>query len=235
MLKRKDLKIILATIMCIFSLFVCFTGVVAWFATNKSNNASGIHTQIYTHDLDMSYRVYKYSDDEKAAIDATNQLDALTLSRYDSVIKSRNVNTPIVLEFLISGVALGDNTPIDIVSYCTDATLTNKVISNIIKIQIAPINVVSTNVNDKYNEVISYFNDENVSSLQFKNGSIKQQEITYTLNNYSSMIVGNSLNLFILIDYSETLVDEFVFDIHDIQTTNFTNDLTSINCIPNEN
>ena len=183
----------------------------------------------------MSYRVYKYVDDEKAVIDVTNEQDALTLSRYDSVIKSRNVNTPIVLEFLISGVALGDNVPIDIVSHCTDATLTNKVISNIIKLQFAPINPTSINVNDRYNEVVSYFVDEEVPSVQFKNGSIKQREVTYTLNNYSSMIVGNSLNLFIMIDYSETLGDEFVFDIHDIQTTNFTNDLTSINCITNEN
>ena len=38
-----------------------------------------------------------------------------------------------------------------------------------------------------------------------------------------------------MLDYSETLVDTFTFDIQDVQTTNFTNDLTSINCIANEN
>ena len=136
-MRRKGLKIFLVTALCIFNLFVCFSSVYAWFASSKVDEVSGLQVQIYTHELDMNYRVFKYSDDDKAGIEVTHQPDALTLQRYDSVIKSRNVNTPIILEFLISGVALGENIPIDIVSHCTDATLTNKVISNIVKLQFA--------------------------------------------------------------------------------------------------
>ena len=234
-MRRKKLKIALATILCIFNLFICFSSAIAWFVANNVTSASGPQVQMYTHELDMSYKVYKYLDDEKAGVEVTNQQDALTLQRYDSVIKSRNVNTPIILEFLISGVALGENIPIDIVSHCTDATLTNKVISNIIKLQFAPIDIVSNDADVIYTTAVNYFKTNNVQEIQFKNGSVKSREVTYTLNNYSSYLDGMNLNLFIMIDYSETLVDDFTFDINDVQTTNFTNDLTSINCITNEN
>ena len=234
-MKRKGLKIFLSTAMCIFNLFTCFAGVYAWFTASQHNDVSGPAVQMYTHELDMSYRVFKYSDDEKAGVEVTGQQDALTLQRYDSVIKSRNVNTPIILEFLLSGVALGDNIPIDITSYCTDATLTNKVISNIVKLQFAPINIDSDDADEIYTTAVNYFKTESIPEIQFKNGSNKDLEVTYTLTNYSSYLNASGLNLFIMLDYSETLVDTFTFDIQDVQTTNFTNDLTSINCIANEN
>lgn len=234
-MRRKGLKIFLVTTLCIFNLFVCFSSVYAWFASSKIDEVSGLQVQIYTHELDMSYRVFKYSDDDKAGIDVTHQQDALTLQRYDSVIKSRNVNTPIILEFLISGVTLGENIPIDIVSHCTDATLTNKVISNIVKLQFAHIDINSNDSNTIYTTAVNHFKTNNIQELQFKNNNVKSTEITYTLSNYTSYLEGMNLRLFIMIDYSETLVDSFTFDINDIQTTNFTNDLTSINCIANEN
>ena len=234
-MKRKGLKIFLSTVMCIFNLFVCFAGVLAWFTAGQVDNASGPQIQMYTHELDMSYRVFKYSDDEKAGVEVTGQQDALTLQRYDSVIKSRNVNTPIILEFLLSGVALGENIPIDITSYCTDATLTNKVISNIVKLQFSPIEIESNDANEIYTTAVNYFKTESIPEVQFKNGNNKSLEITYTLNNYSSYLTSAGLNLFIMLDYSESLVDNFTFDIQDVQTTNFTNDLTSINCSTNEN
>lgn len=233
-MKRKGLKILLATTMCIFNLFICFSGAFAWFISSYRNNTSGMQVQIYTHDLDMSYKVYKYLDDEKCGVEVTGQQDALTLQRYDSVIKSRNVNTPIVLEFLLSGVVLGENIPINIISQCTDATLTNKVISNIIKLQFAHIDVSSTTASGIYEEVVNYFKNENIPEIQFKNGNVKDVEVTYTLENYASFLIGSNLKLYIMLDYSETLVDSFTFDIQDIQTTNFLNDLTSIRCVTDE-
>ena len=232
---RKGLKTTLATIICVFNLFVCFTGTFAWYVASKKSEILGPQVQIYTHELDMSYKVIKYSDDEKSGVEVTGQQDALTLQRYDSVIKSRNTNTAIILEFLLSGISLGENIPIEITTQCSDTTLTNKVISNIIKLQFAPIVINSHDSNTIYNTAVNYFKTNDIQEIQFKNDNIKNTSITYTLDNYSQYLTNAGLDLFIMIDYSEELIDGFTFDINDILTTSFTNDLIDINCFTNEN
>ena len=87
-MKRKGLKIFLATTMCIFNLFVCFSCVLAWFYTSNRVGISTPQVEIYTHNLDMSYRVFKYSDDAKSGIEVTGQQDALELQKYDSVFRN---------------------------------------------------------------------------------------------------------------------------------------------------
>ena len=228
-MKRKGLKITLATVMCIFNLFVCFSGVMAWFAAAKRNDAQGMQIQMEGHELNMSYRVFKYSDDYKAGVEVTARQDALEMQKYDSVITSRNEHTPIILEFLLTGVSLGENLPINITTTRSQSNANAKYISNIIKLQLAPLTINSDNPDTIYTTAISSLQSE--PEVVFDAGEL---ETTYVLNNYSSYLTSAGLTLYIMMDYSEDLVSNFTFDIHDTLTTSFQNDLLSISCITNE-
>lgn len=229
-MKHTKLKTILATIVVIFNLFVCFAGTYAWFVTVQKQGASGMQVQMYTHELDMNYNVYKYSDDDKAPINATGLPGALSLVEYDSVIKSRNENTPIIIEFLITGMALGENIPIYINTHCNETQATTHYLSNIIELKFAVIDsIVSNDVEVIYNSATSYFS--NVSGVKFREGNTKTQDVIYTLSNYNA---SNSLRLYIQLDYSEELIDTFEFTLSDSTTTTFLNDLTLIECYTNE-
>lgn len=227
-MKRKGLKIFLATTMCIFNLFVCFSCVLAWFYTSNRVGISTPQVEIYTHNLDMSYRVFKYSDDAKSGIEVTGQQDALELQKYDSVITSRNENTPIILEFLLNGASLNENLPISIITSRSQNNASIQAISNILKFQFAPLNINSNDDSVIYDSAVSYFrNQSNASS--FENG---EYEVVYELDNYASHITSVGLTLFIMLDYSEELIDNFRdnFDITDSTTVTFTNDLLNIVC-----
>lgn len=226
---RKGLKITLATIMCIFNLFVCFSGVLAWFAAAHRNDASGMQVQMEGHELDLSYRVFKYSDDYKAGVEVTARQDALEMQKYDSVITSRNEHTPIIIEFLFTGATLGENLPINITTTRSQSNASAKYISNIIKLQLAPLTINSDKPDTIYTTAISSLQNE--PEIIFDAGEL---ETTYVLNNYSSYLTSAGLTLYIMMDYSEDLVSNFTFDIHDTLTTSFQNDLLSISCITNE-
>ena len=232
-MKRKGLKTFLATTMCIFNLFVCFSGVLAWFAAAHRNDADGMQVQVYSHELTMSYRVFKYSDDEKAGVEVTAQQNALELQKYDSVITSRNENTPIILEFLLSGMALGENLPINITTSRSQSDATVQAISNIIKLQFAPLEINSNDGSVIYNTAVSYFRSQQDGAI-FEDG---ETEVSYELNNYSSHLTGAGLTLFIMLDYSESLIENFKdnFDITDSTTVAFINDLKEIVCTTYEN
>ena len=176
----------------------------------------------------MSYRVFKYSDDAKSGIEVTGQQDALELQKYDSVITSRNENTPIILEFLLNGASLNENLPISIITSRSQNNASIQAISNILKFQFAPLNINSNDDSVIYDSAVSYFrNQSNASS--FENG---EYEVVYELDNYASHITSVGLTLFIMLDYSEELIDNFRdnFDITDSTTVTFTNDLLNIVC-----
>ena len=233
-MKHTKLKVFLATLLSIFNLAVCFAGTYAWFTAAKMNSAENMQVQMYTHELDMSYHVYKYNDDQKGAINATGQSDALKLQKYDSVIKSRNMYTPIIIEFMITGMSLGEDIPVFINTHCKNTTTTDRVLSNIIQMKFAIIpTITSSDPNDIYFDAISEF--ENIEPNLFIENSIKRQDITYELSNYSSSIVGGNLRLYILLDYHEGLIDQFEFTYHDVQSTTFANDLERIVCVADEN
>jgi len=227
-MKRKGLKVLLATTMCIFNLFVCFSSVFAWFTAANKDNAAGMQVQIRAHELDMSYRVFKYSDDEKAGVEFTGQQDALEMQKYDSVITSRNEHTPIILEFLLSGVSLGENLPINITTTRSQSDATAKYISNIVKLQFAPLNISSNDGSVIYDTAVSYFRNQDNEAI-FEDG---ETEVNYELTDYSAYLTSSGLTLFIMLDYSEELIKRFRdnFDITDSTTVAFTNDLQNIIC-----
>ena len=234
-MKRKGWKIVLASMICAFNLFVCITGTVAWFVASRRLKAEGPQVQFYGHELDMKYKVYKYDDDQKQAIDVTGQTDALKLQKYDSVITSRNVNTPIILEFIITGMDLGENIPLYINTHCSNETTTDRVLSNIIQLQFAPISAITTtDANEIYHQSVNYFINNSIPEVVFKNGSVKTQDVLYELSNYENLIVDNTLRIFIKLDYSISLINSFNFSITDADTTSFANDLTLINCYTDE-
>lgn len=230
-MKHKNLKLFATTFLVIFNLFMCFAGTYAWFVVTKTNTANNLQVQMYTHELDMSYRVYKYSDDDKAPINATGLPDALSLVKYDSVIKSRNENTPIIIEFLITGMALEDNMPIYISTHCNETYATTNYLSNIIELKFGIIeSIISDDANIVYNTATSYFND--ISGVKFRQqNNTKVQDVVYTITNYN---VSSALRLYIQLDYSEELIDTFEFTLSDSTTTTFLNDITLIKCYTNE-
>lgn len=234
-MRNTKLKTFLATILVLFNLVICFTATIAWYVNQQIDDASGMQMQIYTHELDMAYRIYKYVDDEKSILDVTNRQDALTLQEYDSVIKSRNTNTPIILDFLLTGVTIGENIPIYINTHCNNSTTTDRVLSNIVQLQFCVIpNLDEESVSSIYTSVLSYIDLNNVSPVTFKQGNTKNQDVLYTLSNYANLIEYGSLRIFIKIDYSEELIDDFEFSLSDSSSTSFLNDLTLINCYTND-
>ena len=233
-MKHVKFKVALMTLMTVFNLAICFAGALAWFTAAKTNNASNMQVQMYTHELDMSYRVYKYSDDEKAIINATGRDDALSLQEYDSVFEFRNANTPIIIEFAITGMDLGENIPVYIDALCNAAsTVYNaKLISNIIELKFGVFNsITSSDPTTIYNSALMYFNS--IESIKFVSGTSKTTTVSYQLNNYASQLLDGSLRLYIKLDYSKTLIDtnfKPYFDFTDADTMTFDNDLTWIRC-----
>ena len=225
-MKHMKLKIFLATLITIFDLASCFAGTWAWFTAARTNDASQMAVQMYTHELDMSYRVYKYNDDVKSAINATGQADALVLQEYDSVFEDHNDHTPIIIEFMMTGMDLGEDIPVYINTHCTNNVYNSRYVSNIVELKFALINsITSSDPNDIYNDAVAHF--QNVDGLTFVEGTTKNQDVVYTLDDYSEDILNGSLRLYIQLDYSVSLIhDNFSFSLSDITTTTFTNDLT---------
>lgn len=229
-MKNQKLKIILATGLAVFNLFMCFTGVVAWFTAAKVNDASDMQIQMYTHELDVSYRVFRYDDDEKAGLDVTNNVDALKLPDYDSVITSRNEHTPIIIEFTISGMSLNEETPIYLNTHCTNSTLDAYVLSNIIELKLdyGMATIDESSASTIYDSAVSHFK-ENVTDRKFKNET-KLTDILYTVEDYTELIDDGKLKIYMQIDYSVDLIRALNLSFSAITAVNFPNDLTLINC-----
>ena len=232
-MKHMNLKMFLGTLLTIFNLGTCGAATYAWFITARSNNASGFNVQMYTHELDMSYRVYKYDEELGHAINATGRPDALALPEYDSVITDRNAHTPVILEFVVTGMNLGEGIPLHIKTECGDSSTNSRSLSNIVQLRFSPISVISaTDAQTIYNSAVNYFADpiNAVPAQCFKVGSNKELEIVYNLTDYDSELSDGALRIFVELDYSVALVSQFEFEFGDETTTSFDNDITWISC-----
>jgi len=227
-MRRFQAKLICALLLMALNLATAFVGVYAWLVSNRQGDASGMRIQMYTHELDLSYRVYKYSDEVKGVIEATDMPDAFTLLEYDSVFTDRNANTPIIVDFSLTGAVLSESTPIRVVSSCTAASPTAKALSNIIELKFALLNNMGEDASAVWSNAVGYF--ENASGSRFKTGGGKSTSLSYVIGDYGSHVANNTLHFFMQLDYAPDLVGEFEFDLADSQTTAFSNDLTTICC-----
>ncbi len=227
-MRRLRYKLTCAALLFSLNLATIFTSVYAWFTAVRKNGASGMSIQMYAHELDLRYQVYKYSDEAKSVINATDRQDALTLLEYDSVFKDRNDNTPILVEFTLLGGAINDGSSIRVTTTCSNASATAKALSNIIELKFALLTPESSDPASLWSEAIDSF--ESVNGKRFKVGNAKNLSVTYTIENYGASLANDGLHFFMLINYAEDLIEDFDFDLFDSQTTAFSNDLTTIAC-----
>ena len=223
---RSKILHFLVVFITMLDLITCGVQGLAWFTTSQTVDTVGMQMRIEATKLDLTYNVYKYIDEIKAAADVTEEPDAFTLAKYDSVILERNQNTSIIIRFEFNITATA---PLYIISYCTEATANTHFLSNIVELKFGIIpNFTATTPNDIYTEAAAYFN--NISPHTFKNGNSKELTLTYFVTNYSQYINQGKLDLFLQLDYSETLINDFTFSLEDSETTEFLNDLTLIRC-----
>ena len=221
-------KLICALLLMALNLATAFVGVYAWFVSGWRSDASGMCVQMYTHELDLSYRVYKYSDEVKGVIEATDSPDAFVLLEYDSVFTDRNDNTPIIVDFSLTGAALSAASPICMSADCTAQSPIAKALSNVIELKFALIDDAGSTASDIWSNAVGHF--ESAPGCRFKVGGSKDTSLDYTIDDYEDHIAGNTLHFFMQMDYADDLIGEFDFDLTDSQTTAFSNDLTTISC-----
>ena len=182
-----------------------------------------------THELDVSfYKVYKWAEDTETIREVTGENDALIMRKYDSVIEHNNHDLAIIIACKITGTALEQNMPIRISTHCTDTTTTNRALSNIIAYKFDTFTPSSNDAATIYTSAVSHF--ETVTAHQFIVNSAKTLDILVNVTDYSNKLVNGALDLYIQLDYSQELIDEFTFSLDDTTTTTFTNDLTNISC-----
>jgi hypothetical protein len=222
------LKKLASITMLLFNLVACIAATFAWFVAAKQNNTSGMQVQIDTYDLSITCNIYKYDDDIKAAVDATNDADAFSFRQYDSVFTSRNEKNSVILVFTITGTLVEALSPITVDVHCTDQTTTNRVTSNIFYVKQGLFNISENTANSIYNSATSSF--ENISESTFVNNSQKSQNVTFVVSNYANYVSRNALKVYIEMNYSETLAGSFSYNLADLNTTSFSNDITRISC-----
>lgn len=231
-MKKTKLKIALTTVLVIFNLVFCFVATFAWFVGQADQNASGLGVKMQTYDLDIEYyRIFKYSDDTKCGIDATDDPNgSFELPYFDTVITSRNVGTAVVIMFCISGQEIG-NTSIKATLTCDeendmpyDDDPDKEFLSNAVRFKLAPISTTvipaiassegiptADEAASIYDKAVTHFKSNGVE-IAFSTWTQKRTTITYSFapEAYSDYVVNNKLYLYMLFDYSETLVNNLV-------------------------
>ena len=107
-LGKKNLKIIAATAMSIFSLFAAVTGVFAWFTSKLTAASHSDEFGIYSDDSQittLSCYVIRYDGVYGALARklVSGGDHSVSMSEYDYILRDRNINTPLFFRIEIAG------------------------------------------------------------------------------------------------------------------------------------
>ena len=104
---NKNIKIIAATSMVIFSLFASFSAAFAWFSSvntiDNSTTGFGVNYDESTITATSVYCVKYDGIDGGVATKVTEENYSLVMSEYDYIFQDKNVNTPLFLRIVIEG------------------------------------------------------------------------------------------------------------------------------------
>lgn len=105
---KKNLKIIAATSMAIFSLFACFYASFAWFMANNQVNNPTDGFDIGTDNSQITtISCYAIQYDGVYGASATKLVSGqphnINMSEYDYILRDKNVNTPLFLRIEMAG------------------------------------------------------------------------------------------------------------------------------------
>ena len=173
-LNKKKMKIAAVTSMMVFSLFVAFAGVFAWFTTITSINNGANDFPIYHDDSEITaVSVYciKYDGIYGAtATRLTNEDYSFTMSEYDSIFTDKNINTPLFLRIEIDHF---DKTkPLTISVPCSgdyktgSNTYVNNYLSNVVSVKFSyGLQTTGGLIKDSYNLTESYIEGGNAEII----------------------------------------------------------------------
>jgi len=231
-MKKTKLKIALSTILVIFNLVFCFVATYAWFVGFGDSDSSGLGVKMESYDLDIEYyKIFKYDDDAKCGIDVTNFEENFELPFYDTVIRTRNEHTAVILLFCIKGEEIGSTSIMATLTCDEDNVMpyddddTDDFMSNGVRFKFAPIstqtipaivdpeNPTDVEAASIYAGAVEFF--ENITDEStFINPANQNKSTmitkTITSSQYADFVVDNKLYFYMLFDYSEALIQDLL-------------------------
>lgn len=231
-IKSSKLKIVVPLVGVIFSLASVFTGTFAWFTTLSTVTASSMSIKLYADNTKITCSGYKYNiaQSEVMSLDESNAMN-FALNQYDMVFTELNKYDPLYIQLTLTGTSLETSGTFNIVlerdieknvmdednhlsSYFTSITKYaakgNSAYTNGI--------YVSGNSSQTWNHLQTVFHDEDVSGNLITSkfttittsGYEKTNTITLPVSYTANDFVGNSLIIYLYINYDVTLVTNFV-------------------------
>ena len=140
-ISKKNLKIIAATAVTIFSLFAATTGVFAWFTAHLDQATHGTDFGVYHDDSQittLSCYAIKYDGVYGASATklVTGNENTISMSEYDYILRDRNVNTPLFFRIEIAGFNTSKDLKVSIPAlgsyYVDNHTYIDNKLSNVI-------------------------------------------------------------------------------------------------------
>lgn len=238
-MKTGKIKLLLL-INCVTSVLFALFATVAWFYINESVDNSGFEISVTNVDVSLFYKFYKYNE-ENTIIETTN-LSQLSLKAYDTVIVEKNVLNTIVINFDIGGSKIENQSgEITITATCKTPTLEEgdteadvvkyHLLSNIIQFQLIPMNITSTEPETIFDTIFTASRRTTNPYTKYTfvdlddNTRSNQVEISFNPSSYSSQINNGILSVYVVVDYSEELINKNFDDL--TITTELSDDVIS--------